>query len=128
MSETETKYISQFRPSDEEERIWRILAMRGSDVIGSVYLRTMRECVAIGVVYHLEVQEESRRQGVARGLMLTLERVALLNRMTLILSTVRDDNPASVSLVGSLGYETRDGFNNPKSGADIHLFAKGLGS
>jgi len=126
----ETKYTSQYAPEEDTYQTWYVLAEveqeDGVSRIGSVRIRRMRECVAIGVAFALHVNEDYRRQGIARGLMLELERVALDNGITLILSTIRDDNPASASLVASLGYVRLDGFNNPQSGADVHLYSKSL--
>lgn len=126
MTLSETRYVSLFRPSEESTDVWEVRAMLGAEVIGRVRLRRMTECVAVGVAFALVVSEDYRRNGIALHLMAELERTATRNRITLVLSTIRDDNPASQALVARLGFAKLDGFNNPKSGADVHLYSKSI--
>jgi GNAT superfamily N-acetyltransferase len=121
------QYVSRYRPEERDAtEVWRVEAIQAGDVLGSVRLRRQTECVAIGFAYGLGVCEEHRRKGVARQLMLALECTALKQGITLLVSTIRADNPASASLVLSLGWIERETFRNPKSGADVRLFTKGL--
>ncbi len=100
----ETKIVTLYRPSEETENVWEVRAMYGSEVIGKARIRCWTECVAIGVAFGLDVREEYRRQGLARQIMQSVETCASKNGITLLLATIRDDNPASKNLVLSIGY------------------------
>jgi GNAT superfamily N-acetyltransferase len=95
--------------------------------VGVMRLRRWSECYCIGVAFGLHVAEPYRRKRFANMLMLRAEEVARLNGMSLLLSTVRADNAASIGLVTKRGWWSGLGtVHNPKSGNDLLVYAKNI--
>ena len=112
----------------EEDGAWTLHARDAAGVcIGALYLRRWSECYCIGVAFGLFVDESHRRTRVATTLMLRAEEVARLNGMSLLMSTIRVDNPASIALVTMRGWASVLGeVRNPKSGNDLRVYAKSI--
>ena len=112
----------------DEDGAWALHAMDAASVcVGAMRLRRWQECYCIGVAFGLFVDAAHRRKRVANMLMLHAEEVARLNGMSLLLSTIRVDNPASIGLVIKRGWWSGLGtIHNPKSGNDLRVYAKSI--
>lgn len=112
----------------DEDGAWVLSAIEpGYGCIGAMRLRRWTECYCIGVAFGLFVSEPYRRKRVANDLMVRAEEVARLNGMSLLLSTVRADNAASIGLVTKRGWWSGLGtVHNPKSGNDLLVYAKSI--
>jgi GNAT superfamily N-acetyltransferase len=112
----------------DEDGAWALHAIgTGGVCIGAMRLRRWSECYCIGVAFGLFVDESHRRKRVANTLMLRAEEVARLNGISLLLSTIRVDNPASIALVTMRGWASLIGeVRNPKSGNDLRVYAKSI--
>jgi GNAT superfamily N-acetyltransferase len=112
----------------DEDGAWALHAIGAGGVcLGVVRLRRWQECHCIGVAFGLFVDESHRRKRVANMLMLRAEEVARLNGISLLLSTIRIDNPASIALVTMRGWASVLGeVRNPKSGNDLRVYAKSI--
>ena len=111
-----------------EDGAWALRAIDASGAcVGAMSLRRWQECYCIGVAFGLFVDDAHRRKGVANMLMLRAEEVARLNGISLLLSTIRIDNPASIALVTMRGWASVLGeVRNPKSGNDLRVYAKSI--
>ena len=112
----------------DDDGAWALRAIgAGGACIGAMRLRRWSECYCIGVAFGLFVDESHRRKRVANMLMLRAEEVAWLNGISLLMSTIRVDNPASVALVTMRGWASVLGeVRNPKSGNDLRVYAKSI--
>ena len=112
----------------DEDGAWALRAIGAGGVcLGVMRLRRWSECYCIGVAFCLFVDEAHRRKRVANMLMLHAEEVARLNGISLLLSTIRIDNPASIALVTMRGWASVLGeVRNPKSGNDLRVYAKSI--
>jgi GNAT superfamily N-acetyltransferase len=113
---------------EREDRLWQLRAFDdtryGRACIGVMQVRRWQECFCVGVASNLIVSPEFRRQRVADRLMLRAEEAARLNGMSLLLSTIRLDNPASIGVVTGRGWMRYGEMRNPKTGNDLAVFGK----
>ena len=112
----------------DEDGAWALHARDAGGVcLGKMRLRRWQECHCIGVAFGLFVDESHRRKRVANMLMLRAEEVARLNGISLLMSTIRVDNPASIALVTMRGWASVLGeVRNPKSGNDLLVYVKSI--
>ena len=113
--------------SDHNADKWEFAAQdEFGDSIATLYMRRRSECVAIGHLFGLNVEEEHQSEGIARQLVSKAEAFARTQNITVLQATVIASNSASHSLLLSRGWRVSATFNNPKSGNDVSLYVKTL--
>lgn len=111
----------------EESICWHFSAITEDETpIGSVRLRRLSECTALGLIFALEVNPAHRRKGVAEALEKHLEAHALAHQITQLISTVRRDNFACQLLKQKMGARVASRWHNPRRESNLLLYYKVL--
>lgn len=118
------RLISEWDATQYQGRYFEMFAITEDDtVVGTISLYELsHSIISIGT----EVFEEYRKHGYARAAMQQAIQLAQAKKYPVVFQQVRVDNPASIRLHESLGFEKEDSVYTNKKGRDVYLFVKAL--
>lgn len=123
-SDVAKRLISEWDTTQYQGRYFEMFAIAEDDtVVGTLSLYELSQSIiSIGI----EVFEEYRQHGYARAAMQQAMQLAQAKKYPVAFQQVRVDNPASIRLHESLGFEKEDSVYTNKKGRDVYLFVKAL--
>lgn len=118
------RLILEWDTTQYQGRYFEMFAIaEGDTAVGTISLYELSQSIiSIGI----EVFEEYRQHGYARAAMQQAIQLAQAKKYPVAFQQVRVDNPASIRLHESLGFEKEDSVYTNKKGRDVYLFVKAL--
>ena len=107
---------------------FRVLAQDTTEyeVLASVRLRPLRECVSIGWISGLETRPANRRKGLGYALIRAIEAHARSHGLGLLVATIWQENEASRGLFEKCGFQNGFEWYSPHTDRMVCLYRKNL--